>query len=176
MAEEKVSSVVQAKLMPGEVVIGQTRTNISDLVATDKRILRFSSNSFEALDYSDISGIRYGTFRGRKISSRILVVFCDLILIGIAIGVWGAYFDESVRNVTAANAVLISIVCGVFALLSIVFVFAYDYGYYRIESVKIGKNMEKYWSVRYPVFNSARVDKFFQAMSEKGGITFNKKK
>jgi hypothetical protein len=176
MAEEEVSSVVREKLMPGEEVVAQARTNISDLVATDKRILKFSSNGYEALDYSDISRIKYGSFTKRKITSRILIVFCALVLIGIAAAIWGAYFDETVRNVTLGAAVGVSIGCGIFALLSLTLVFSYDYGYYQVESGKIGKDMEKYWRVMRPMFSSSRVDKFFKTAAEKGGLKLDKKK
>ena len=176
MAEEKVSSVVKEKLMPGESVIGQVKTNISDIIATDKRLLRFSSNNYEAIEYTDISGIKYGTFGGRKITSRVLIVFCSILLIGIAAMIWAAYFDSSVRNVSLGNAVLLSIVCGVFALLSLAAVFTFDYGYYQFESLKIGKDTEKYYRLMRPMFGSSKVDNFIKTASEKGGINLDKKK
>ncbi len=177
MTEQKVSSVVQGKLMPGEVVIGQTRSAISDLVATDKRILKFSSNSFEAIDNTDITDIIHGTSKGRKTTSRILVIICAFLVVLIIIGIWAAYSQGNARNnVSLPTAILVTIVCVVFAFLSLTAVFTFDYGYYQIESTKIEKNSEKYWRIMRPIFGAKKIDEFFKSLSQQTGKPINKKK
>ena len=177
MAEEKISSIVQAKLMPGETVIGQTKTMVSDLIATDKRILRFSSNDFDSIDNTEVTGIRYGTFKGKKMSSRIIVTFLCLVLVGMAIGIWGIHFDTSVRNnISLSNTILLSIGIGVFVLLMLTAIYTFDYGFYQIEGPKIDKKTEKYWKVMRPMFGAKKIDAFFQTVSKQTNKEINKKK
>ena len=170
MSEEKASNVIKIQLEPGEEIISQIKWLGADITATNKRVLRVPSTGtgIEALEYKDISSIKRKSSIKRTIISRILLAI--LLFVGcpgaIAIG-WLGYFDGDFSLIITVILSICLVFVAVFALIGMLF---YKYGYYKIESPKITKNMVKYWAVVNPFWGEEKITRFFQELSKHSGI------
>jgi protein-S-isoprenylcysteine O-methyltransferase Ste14 len=162
-----VSSVVQEKLLPGESPIRQLSNGRADYVATDKRLLRFSSSGFEQIEYTGIAAVNYKTSGGKKAAVRILIGFCLLIMLAITVGIWVASFDSSIRNVSTTDAIIVTIIAGVIGVIGLL-ALSRDFGFYQIESKPgVQSNAGSWRIVRPPAyFGNANVDEFIKILKE----------
>jgi hypothetical protein len=161
-----VSSVINEKLLTDEYVLGKINNGKGEFVATDKRLLKFSSKGFQSINYSDISKVSYNTNSARKLLVRIIIGVCLLIFLAITVGVWASFFDSTVRNVSVMDAIIITVICGVIGVIGY-FGASHDYGYYQVES-DIHKDDEKSWRfILFPlVGNTPNIDAFVRIINE----------
>jgi hypothetical protein len=163
----KISSIVQQKLEAGENPLRLINNGKADFVATDKRVLRFSRDGFEQLKYSEIASVEYKSSAGKKTVTRVLMVFCAIVAVGIAIGIWSAAFDSSVRNVSKLDAVIVSVV--VIGLLLMCFMaFSRDFGFYQVELKQgVAADAKSWRIIRPPAYmGNANVIDFIQVIKQ----------
>ena len=166
-ADIKVSSVVQAKLLPNEKPIRQLNIGRSDFVATDKRLLRFSAGGFQSMEYTNISGISYKTSPGKKLAARIVIGLCMILLIWITIFIWISVFDHSVSNVDVMDAIIITVVTVGIGIIGVMGA-SRDFGFYQVESKAIDQGALKSWQITRPplYFGNINVDEFVKTVKE----------
>jgi hypothetical protein len=165
--EIQVSSVIQEKLLPEEKVLRKVNSGRAEFVATDKRLLRFSSKGCEPLEYSQISAVSYNTSARRKLAVVLIIGFCMLILLGLTIGIWVSAFDSSVRNVSVMDALIITVVCALIGFVGYLGI-KHDYGYYQIESDSYEKTNAKSWRLLRPLafLGTANLTGFIEAVKK----------
>jgi hypothetical protein len=161
-----ISKVVEEKLLPGEKVIAQTLAGRSDFVATDKRLLRFSAGGCEALEYAKISAVSYKVQHGKRLTSRIILGVCVVIMLWIGIAILVSALNQTYGNLSISEGTIISLLCigiagfGLWAIKSI------DFGYYQIESQEHDRTAIEGWRLPRPLFARARVDTFVNTVKE----------
>jgi hypothetical protein len=163
----KVSEVVEEKLLPGEKVIAQTLAGPSDFVATDKRLLRFSSGGCEALEYTKISAVTYRVQHSKRLTSRIILGVCVIIMLWIGIAILVSALNRTYGNLSIPAGIIISLLCigiagfGLWAMRSL------DFGYYQIESQECDRTTIEGWRLPRPLFARARVDAFAKMVRDR---------
>ncbi len=165
MGNQNVSSVILEKLLPGEIVINQYKARI-DLVATDKRLLRFTNTDFRALEYSNISAIKRGTYTGKKLVVRGIITLCTIFLMSLGIGVLVDGISGSSRNNNALTGGIFFLVCLGVAAPSMWFAYSFGYNYYQIEGPKIDGNSSKIWRIAVPAWGRSRVKSFIESIEK----------
>ena len=107
----KVSKVVEEKLLPEEKVIAQILAGRSDFVATDKRLLRFSAGRCEALAYAKISAVSYRVQHSKRLTSRIILGVCVIIMLWIGIAILVGALNRTYGNLSISAGIIISLLC-----------------------------------------------------------------
>lgn len=163
----KVSTVIQQKLLPDEKPIGQLNNGRADFVATNKRLLRFSSGGFQPLDYVQISDVSYKTSSSKKLAARVAIGLCMIVMLLITIFIWISAFDESVRNVSITDAIIITVVAAGIGVIGFMAA-TRDFGFYQVESTAYDKANLKSWQITRPpaYFGNANVDEFVKTVKE----------
>jgi len=163
----KVSEVVKAKLLPGEKPLAQMPSGRADFVATDQRLLRFSSGGSKAVEYGSLSGASYETPKGRRMAAGIVLAVCALVAGGLGIGVFASSFDSSVRNVSVFEGVLMLIFCLALAACCILVAVYQDFGFYQFRARTTGAIAPQEWQIKRHPFARKRVDGFARIVSDR---------
>lgn len=163
----KVSEAVREKLLPGEKVIAQTLAGRSDFVATDKRLLRFSSGGCEALEYAKISAVSYKIQHSRRLTARIILGVCVIIMLWIGIAVLVGALNRTYGNLSISAGIIIGLLCIGIAGFGLWAIRALDFGYYQIESQEYDRTAIEGWRLSRPLFARARVDAFVRTVRER---------
>ena len=162
----KVSKVIQDKLLPDEKVTAQILVDQLDFVATDKRLLRFSASGCEALEYAKISAISYKIQHSKRLTSRIVLGVCVVVMLWIGIAILMGALNQTYGNLSISGGIIIGLLCigiagfGLWAIKSI------DFGYYQIESQEHDRAPIGGWRLYRPLFARARVDVFVKTVKE----------
>ena len=163
----KVSKTAEEKLLPDEKVISQILAGGSDFVATDKRLLRFSAGGCETLEYAKISAVSYRVQHSRRLTARIVLGVCVVIMLWIGIAILVGALNRTYGNLSIPAGIIISLLCIGIAGFGLWAIRALDFGYYQIESQEYDRTAIEGWRLPRSLFAKARVDAFAKAVRER---------
>jgi hypothetical protein len=162
-----VSKVVEEKLLPGERVIAKTLAGRSNFVATDNRLLRFSAGGCEALEYAKISAVSYKVQHGKRLTSRIVLGVCVVIMLWIGIAILVSALNRTYGNLSISEGIIISLLCIGIAGFGLWAIKSLDFGYYQFESQELDRTDIESWRLPRPLFARARVDAFVKTVRDR---------
>ncbi len=162
-----VSKVVEEKLLQGEKPIAEIPAANCDFVATDRRLLRFSTDGCEALDYAAMSGISYKIYHGKRIAARIVLGFCMAlsIYLGLVIGIMGMISPAD--NMSRSQAAMVMVVFLALAAFAFVAIKTVDFGFYQVDSRMAGGLALEDWRFPTHPFTRRRIDHFIGIVKER---------
>ncbi len=163
----KVSEVVKAKLMPGEKPLAQMPSTGADFVATDKRVLRFSSGGAQAIEYASLSGATYETPRGRRLAVAGLLVILGIIAGAMGIGIFVDGIQGTSRNNNALTGTLVLIFCLALAAGCLLVARYQDFGFYQLRSRAPGAIAPQQWQIKRHPFARKRIDGFARIVTDR---------
>lgn len=168
MVNIKIPEWVRKHLSQGEQVISKIFIRNTNVYATNKRLLRFSSKSkFDALNYDKMSiafkkyGLGTSIFR---IFGVLFGVFC------VSLGIY-TYIGPDIRSGTTLIRMKAPFWVSLFflgiGLIVIVLTLNGRYGYYQIEHPTLDKKNLKNWKVMRNRWFSGKADRFAEVVKER---------
>lgn len=168
MVNIKIPEWVKEHLSQGEQVISEISIRNTDVYATNKRLLRFTSKSkFDVLEYdkASITFTKYGL--GTSIF-RIFAVLFGLFCISLGIFTYiGPEYQVGTTLYRMKAPFAFSLLFLGIGLIVIVAALWGRYGYYQIEYPDLDKKNLKNWRIMRNRWFSGKADRFAEIIKER---------
>lgn len=167
MEKINVPKSVQKHLSAGEEVIGKQSGARGDYYATNKRLLRFTSESrYQALEYPTLSIKKVERLGVIAFLARIVLVLIGLFSVGL-----GCLMFAGVEGLTIHGSAMykfgVSLLFWVVGLGSVALGLFMRTSYYQIQSPGIAEKNRKEWRISQPFSWPKSVDKFVEVLRQK---------
>jgi len=164
LADTKIPEWVRDQLSKEEQVISKIHIQNTDVYATDKRLLRFTSKSkFDELQYDKIS-ISFKKFGLSTINSRVFAVLFGVFCISLGIL---SYVGPKIGTTSLKAPFIYSLLFCIIGLLTILGTLALPYTYYQIEYPGFSKKDLKNWRIMRNRWFPGKADRFAEVIKER---------
>ena len=154
MSDIKIPDWLRGHLQDGETVLAKVSIGMSDVYATDSRLIRFSGKSrSEVLEYDTVS-VRFEKFGGIWHVARAVLILTGLLAFAIP-------FLSGMEPPT--------LVCLFFGPLGVIAGLTYRYGYYQIDSPEFDSRDRRRWRVGRLRWGAGSVERFARIVEERCG-------
>jgi len=162
-----VPKSVQKHLSEGEEVIGKQSSARGDYFATNKRLLRFTSDSrYQALEYHTLSINKVERFGAMAFLARIVLVVIGLFSVGL-----GCLMFAGVEGFTVHGSAMykfgVSLLFWVVGLGSVALGLVMRTSYYQIQAPGIAEKDRKQWQISEALKWPGNADKFVELLKQK---------
>lgn len=160
----KIPEWVKEHLSQGEQIISEIHVQNTDVYATDKRLLRFTSKSkFDELEYDKIS-ISFKKFGLGAIISRVIAVLFGVFCISLGIF---SYVGPKIGTISWKAPFIYSLLfCGI-GLLMILGTLLLPYTYYQVDYPGFSKKDLKNWRIMRNRWFLGKADRFAEVIKER---------